>query len=493
MALTQRNVIAVSGACLLARREVFERLGRFGEERIADNGLDYCLRAWRAGLLNVFTPYARLVRHEMASHHELADDNAADFAEQWRGVYAEGDPYHHPHLSRVSDRFTPEPEPLRLVCAGRPLLLRETVRNILIIKLDHIGDCITAFAAIRRLKERFPEAGLRVLASGRTRAIWGLPGVIDEVIEFDFFHDRADEGVREVTEAEIKSLRQRLMPYRFDLAIDMRKHPETRHILQYSGARFLAGFDTRGLFPWLDISLEWDEDRAGQGKRHHASDELVNLVDAISASCEPERRCVPELPPGPLPLPEATRRRLFSRRVVCVHTAAGDRLRQWPPAHFAELIDLLVERENVNIALIGSHVDQEIASQVLQRVHNRRAVANLLGQISLESLPDLLRRCALFVGNNSGPHHLAAALGVPTLGIHSGLVDAREWAPLGPYALALQRDMECGPCYLPSPDHCPRALACLTGLRPGDVYHTCRKMLALGFGDRPSAALMPPA
>ncbi|MGH7052966.1 MAG: glycosyltransferase family 9 protein, partial [Stellaceae bacterium] len=103
----------------------------------------------------------------------------------------------------------------------------------------------------------------------------------------------------------------------------------------------------------------------------------------------------------------------------------------------------------------------------------------------LENLPDLLRRCALFVGNNSGPHHLAAGLGVPTIGIHSGLVDAREWGPVGPHAIALQRDMECGPCYLPSPDHCPRALACLTGLRPGDVHRACRKLLALGFGGVP--------
>ncbi|MGH7048436.1 MAG: glycosyltransferase family 9 protein, partial [Stellaceae bacterium] len=253
----------------------------------------------------------------------------------------------------------------------------------------------------------------------------------------------------------------------------------------YTDAQVLAGFNIHGLFPWLDISLEWGEDRASQRKRHHASDELINLVDAISANCEPERGFAAELPLGPLPLPEATRRRLFCRRVVCIHTASGGRMRQWPPGHFAELIDLLVEREDVTIALIGGRGDQEIASEVLQRVHNRRAVVNLLGIISLDDLPNLMRRCALFVGNNSGPHHLAAGLGVPTVGIHSGVVDAREWGPVGPHAIALQRDMECGPCYLADPDECPRALACLTGLRPGEVYRACQRLLALGFGDPP--------
>lgn len=489
LALTQRNAIGVLGACLLTRKETFEELGRFNERHsVVNNELDYCLKAWRAGLLNVFTPYAKLIHHERASRNDLDDDyDAIGFEEQWRGIYADGDPYHHPHLSKESDHFMPEPEPLRPICAGRPLLKREAVRRILVVKLDHIGDVITAFPAIRRLKEVFPHASLRVLASRWTRPAWSLTEGVDEIIEFDFFHNRADQGIRDMTEEELQSLKRRLAPYCFDVAIDMRRHPETRHILQYTGARYLAGFDQEACFPWLDIALEFTGDPARARKRHHASDELINLVDAISASCEPQRSFGADLPPGPLPLPESIQSRLFCRRVVCIHTAAGDKLRQWPPAHFAELIDLLVEREGVNIVLIGGRGDQEIASKVLQSVRNRHAVSNLLGKITLEDLPNLLRRCALFVGNNSGPHHIAAGLGVPTIGIHSALVDAREWGPMGPRAIALRRDMECGPCYLPDPALCHRGLACLTGLRPGEVYAFCRRLLAIGFAERPEA------
>ena len=84
----------------------------------------------------------------------------------------------------------------------------------------------------------------------------------------------------------------------------------------------------------------------------------------------------------------------------------------------------------------------------------------------------------LFVGNNSGPQHLAAALGVPTISVQSGVVSAREWGPVGPMAVALQRDMTCAPCYLDKASLCPRGLACLTGLRPGDVFAVAEKMLA---------------
>ena len=105
------------------------------------------------------------------------------------------------------------------------------------------------------------------------------------------------------------------------------------------------------------------------------------------------------------------------------------------------------------------------------------AVESLVGRVKLAQLPDVMRACVLFVGNNSGPQHLAASLGMPAIGIHSGVVDATEWAPLGAQAVAIRRRMICGPCYLEFASDCPRNLACLTGLRPQDVFAACRTML----------------
>jgi ADP-heptose:LPS heptosyltransferase/GT2 family glycosyltransferase len=487
LALTQRNVIGVLGACLLTRREVFEMLGGFDEgHSMVNNELDYCLKVWREGLLTVFTPYAKLIHHERATRADMPDTyDAAAFEEQWRGVYAEGDPYHHPLLSKEFDCFTPEPEPLRAIRAGGPLLRRDAVRRILLVKLDHIGDCIIALPAIRRLKEAFPDASLRVLAGGWTRPIWSLAEVTDEVIEFDFFHAQSDRGVRELKEAELQSLRRRLMPYHFDLAIDLRRHPDTRHVLQYTGARFLAGFDVQGQYPWLDIALDSGGDAARVQKRQHVSADLINLVNAVDESCEPAPTGIFPPSPSSVPLlPEPIERLLFSRPVVCVHPAAGDTMRQWPAHYFAELIDLLVDRDRVTVALIGASTDKEVAAQVLRSVRQRWAVVDLVGELKLADLPHFMLRCALFVGNNSGPHHLAAGLGVPTIGIHSAIIDSREWAPIGPYAIALRREMECGPCYIGDPVQCHRNVACLTALRPGEVYRACKRMLLIRAASR---------
>ena len=83
----------------------------------------------------------------------------------------------------------------------------------------------------------------------------------------------------------------------------------------------------------------------------------------------------------------------------------------------------------------------------------------------------------MFLGNDSGPKHIAAGLGVPTVAVHSGSVDVYEWGPIGPRTAAMVRDVTCAPCYLPAPQDCRRGLACLRQLTPDAVYAACEKML----------------
>ena len=169
---------------------------------------------------------------------------------------------------------------------------------------------------------------------------------------------------------------------------------------------------------------------------------------------------------------------MFAKPVVAVQPGVGNAVRQWPPEHFASLIDLLVSRNGVNVILIGGSDERELAAEVLAQVSDHKAVVSLVGKSSLNDLPVLLATCALYVGNNSGPKHIAAGLGVPTIGIHSGVVDAVEWGPLGKRAIALQRNMFCSPCYWSKPEDCPRDLACLKQVEPSVVHRYCEALLA---------------
>ena len=485
LARVQRNVIAVTGACMLTRRNVFEEIGGFNEKHsVINNDLDFCLRVGRNGKLVIYTPHARMIHHEMVSRAELPDVFDPDFAAEWRNIFLLGDPYFHPALSRDDMNYVPEGEPPRMICAGRPLLAREKVKRILVLKLDHVGDFLTGLPAIQRLNLRFPQAEIHLLAPKASVMLAHLEPAIANCIEFNFFHAVSQEGRRELTEEALESLEQRLAAYEFDIAIDLRKHGDTRSILQQTGAHLLAGFDHRNEHPFLDVALEWEGDTTYTDKRAHIADDYVALVERVSLACERDRTVIAR--PGRDLAVEAARNipalaelpfDLFDRKLVCVHPASGNDLRQWPPEYFAALIDLLIDHADVNVLIIGTEGERPIAEKVLEEIVRRDRVWSLVGKTAMRDVPVLLRAVSLFVGNNSGPHHIAAALGAPTIGIHSGVVSAQEWGPLGPRAVAIQREMNCSPCYIEALNNCSRDYACMRGLRPAHVFRICEQML----------------
>jgi ADP-heptose:LPS heptosyltransferase len=282
------------------------------------------------------------------------------------------------------------------------------------------------------------------------------------------------------------------VPERFDLAVDLRKHPETLDVLRHTGARYLAGFDHLNLFAWLDVAIDWGGDQAFARKRQHTAGDLVNLVDAIAAACEADRQVIAASPSKLPPKLSAELARgldkLAGTPLICVHPAAGNAMKQWPADYFATVIDRLVAAYGAWIVLIGAPGEEAIADALIARLRHADAVTSLIGKLPLAELPALLARASLFLGNDSGPKHIAAGLGVPTVGVHSGTVDVREWGPIGVNAVAVAREMVCSPCYLSQPEDCRRGLACLRELSPETVYDACERLLLLSARQAPARA-----
>jgi ADP-heptose:LPS heptosyltransferase/GT2 family glycosyltransferase len=489
LALSQRQVISVTGACMLTRRETFDRLGGFDEAHaVINNDLDFALRAHAAGLLNVYTPHVTLIHHEMVSRFKMQDTyNSKHFDSMWKDLFLKGDPYFNPQLTSDFDDYPIEPEPLRRLSVGHPIIAAGRVRRIVAVKVDHIGDFIAAFPAFRRLKQHFPQAELTVVAAKASLALAAMEPAIDRVIEYNFFHARSERGHRAAAKAELQALEQTLAPYRFDLAVDLRRQADTRPLLRVTGARWLAGFDQSNDTRWLDIAVAWEGDLARTFKRTHVTEALVQFVDAVAASCDTDRSVIqkPQLAEdarrilAELPAVRPIANALFARRIVCVHTGAGAVNKQWPAASFAGLLDLLTAQADVNVMVIGGPDEAEFAGLVLSMLRRPDKVFSLVGRTGLRDLPTVLLAAVLYIGNDSGPKHMAASLGVPTIGIHSGTVDVTEWGPMGVHALAIHREMSCSPCYLARASDCHRGLACLGGIKVGDVFRACQRMLLL--------------
>jgi ADP-heptose:LPS heptosyltransferase/GT2 family glycosyltransferase len=483
LALSQREVSCITGACMMIRRALFERVGKFDEiHSVVNNDIDFCLRVTQFGKSVIYTPYVSLTHHELASRAQIKDVyDKSIFLSTWGDKWSKGDPYYNVNLSGEVDDYAIEEEPLREVYAGHPIGNRDDIHRILVVKLDHIGDVVTSLPAFRRLKSHFPKSEITALIAHSSAGIARLESAIDKIINFDFFDARSGLGIKKLKQRDYDDLELILRDRHFDLAIDFRKHADTRHILKLCGAPIVAGYDDALKFPWLDVALQWERDPLLNNKRSHVTDDLINLVDAVSNAFIDDRRNI--IPSSGLPAlsdPIASEfADLLTSKYVVVHPAAGTGLRQWSPLNFARLIDLLANNDSMRIALIGGPDEREIAEKVINATERRDAVFNLVGRSRLSDVPEILARSVLFVGNNSGPSHIASGLGVPTVAVHSAVVASEEWGPLGPQSVALRRDMNCSPCYIADVKQCHRDLACLKGLSPHAVYALCKRFLSL--------------
>jgi ADP-heptose:LPS heptosyltransferase len=279
-----------------------------------------------------------------------------------------------------------------------------------------------------------------------------------------------------VAQRSLDLLAARLVPHRFDIAIDLCWRPDLRHVLRHTGAPILAGLEQDGLFAWLDIAVQPEADINLLRKRVHVADELTRLVEAVSLACEPPACRVPgrdiaaaRSHLAALPAFAGVPPAFFAARLVCVHPGAAPGLFAWPAAHFATLVALLAGVPGTLVLYIGTETIDSMAGI--------DGVMPLADAVRPADLALVLRACSLFVGGAGGPAHLAASLGVPTVAVHDAVRDASACAAVGPNAVALQRRMHCGPCYIQAESECPRAMACLTGLPPGQVYRACLRLL----------------
>ncbi len=137
--------------------------------------------------------------------------------------------------------------------------------------------------------------------------------------------------------------------------------------------------------------------------------------------------------------------------------------KRWFPERYAVLADRLVQEADAEILLLGSTSEMSIASQISQQMS--RKPHNLVGLTDLPTLIGVISRCQLMVGNDSGPMHLAAALGIPQVAIF-GSTDEKATGPFNPRAVVLHKHVECSPCLL---RECPIDLRCFDRIQVDEV------------------------
>jgi len=151
--------------------------------------------------------------------------------------------------------------------------------------------------------------------------------------------------------------------------------------------------------------------------------------------------------------------------------AAFGPAKRWPPQRFAGLADRVIGALNADVLIFGSAAERPLAEEVAGAMkHTPTLVA---GDTSLRQLLALMSRCRLIVANDSGPMHLAAALGIPLVAIF-GSTDERATGPLGPRVRVVRRGVECSPC---GRRECPIDFRCLRGLSIEEVFRATLELV----------------
>ncbi|MBI3076105.1 MAG: glycosyltransferase family 9 protein [Deltaproteobacteria bacterium] len=337
---------------------------------------------------------------------------------------------------------------LRILAAGKngasgpraPADLAQGGRRILLIKLDHIGDTLLAFPAIRALRRAAPRACLTLLVGSACGELARRNPDVDGALVYDlrFLLPRARRGFgQRFTGLQLLRLGSRLRGAGFDVAIDLSSDTkwETLILTYLSGAPERVGDDALGCGGLLTRVVPFS-------RQVHVADLLVRKVQAAA----PEAAAVPG--PPTLALDRADRaaagallqrHQLGGARVVALHPGASDASKAWSVVGFASLADELVARYGVQVVFTGAAEDHELIERIRKAM--QRPGVNLSGATGLLALAALYQRCRLVVAVDGGPMHLCAAVGTPLVALFKAEAELERWSPLTPACRVLRTDL----------------------------------------------------
>lgn len=297
----------------------------------------------------------------------------------------------------------------------------DDVRRIVVFRALYLGDFLCAVPTLRALKRRYPLAELTFIGLPWTREIVDRFASIDRFLEFPGY--RGLEGLISDS-ATSRRFIQEARSYRYDLAIQM--HGDGRlsnGFVARLGARVSLGYRLPGCNRphLLDLELEME---SGE----HEVLRWLRLVDALGAGGSPDL----EFPLAPVDWmeAEAVARSIgidLKRPLLAVHPGAKEPARRWPAAAFSEAADRLAEQLGAQVIVTGARDEVAIGREVAVGMRNHARI--LAGCTSIGCLAALLSLANLLITNDTGPSHLAAALGVPSV-VLFGPTEPERWAPL---------------------------------------------------------------
>ncbi|NUP88262.1 MAG: lipopolysaccharide heptosyltransferase II [Candidatus Sumerlaeia bacterium] len=338
------------------------------------------------------------------------------------------------------------------------------MNSILVKSTNWVGDAVLQTPALRALRRGFPQAHLVLIARPWVAPLFEQHPDLDELIIEPA--DRRERG----------GLARRLRARSWDLGLAFPNSLSAAWLLWRAGAKRRRGYsrDMRGL-------LLTDPIRLAPSLLHgHEVDYYLHLLRGLTDFHEAARR--PFVPPQPGAAEAALATVTELLRSDQIDAAAAPLLgigaaaafgtaKRWLPERFAACARALRERHGLIPVLLGSQTEADTTRELARLIGP--PVADTAGRIGLAGLVGLLARVRLFLTNDSGPMHIAAAQNTPVVAIF-GPTNWRTTAPLSPRARVVRHPVDCAPCLL---RHCPIDHRCMQGVGVSRVLAAAEELL----------------
>lgn len=344
------------------------------------------------------------------------------------------------------------------------MIEKDRIHRILVIRTDRIGDVLLNIPAIRALKYSFNSSVAALVNPAAKELLEGIPE-IDEIISFD--EERWNKNIF----ARLSLLRQ-LRKGRFDLAVIL--NPNKRfHILTYlAGIPLRLGYDRK----WGFLLTHKIEDKKFQGQKHEVKYNL-DLVRSIGADTDNQRIYIKIDEEEMHFIKELLLKYGIKDKdlIIAIHPYSSNPAKCWPKENYAFVEDELYSRFGAKVVIIGGARERSSAMKLISL--SKYPPINLCGKLTLKQLAAFFQKCSMLISNDSGPVHIAAATGTPTVvifGRNIPGVSPKRWGPWGSGHIVLHKDPGCRPCL---DRDCPYDFRCLTSITPEEVLQAAQKQL----------------
>ena len=321
----------------------------------------------------------------------------------------------------------------------RPLRRRTSSpspHRILVLRLERIGDLLMTLPALADLRSLAGSADIDlVVGEWNLDLARAIPSVTRVEALSARWLARGDEG-RGFPGLLREASRWRARQY--DLAINFEPDIRSNLLLAASGSRWCAGWSSGGGGPLLDLALDFDP-------RAHTTDNGRRLVSTVF-----QRQAVTRTQPS-LAIPESATRRAAERLgrrgkgpLIGIHASGGRHVKQWEPQKFADLAERLARDLKATIVLTGGPGDRAIVDVVRAAIPPEQTV-DVAGELDLLDLAAVVQQLRVLVTGDTGPMHMAAAVGTPVVAVFGASNPAR-YGPRGAVDRIVRVDLPCSPC-----------------------------------------------